>query len=167
MILGVDPGTTESGFVVFAERGGGVVESGVLPNPQMLERVANARYSHCAIEMIASYGMAVGREVFETCVWIGRYVQAWHQPDQVMLIPRLQVKVHLCGSARAKDPNIRQALLDLLGPQGTKREPGPTYGVRSHAWAALGVAVTAAAIQGRPEASPGLFAPKREPEEVF
>ena len=44
-----------------------------------------------------------------------------------------------------------QALLDLFPrtgggatPQiGTKGKPGPLYGVSSHAWAALGVAVTA------------------------
>ena len=42
--------------------------------------------------------------------------------------------------------NIRQALLDLIGPQGTKKAPGPTYGVRSHEWAALAVAVTVAGL---------------------
>jgi len=97
-----------------------------------------------AIEMIASYGMAVGREVFETCVWIGRFIEAWHSPDDVRLIYRKDVKMYLCGTPRAKDANIRQALIDLLGPQGTKKQPGPTYGVKSHAWAALAVAVTAA-----------------------
>jgi len=35
-------------------------------------------------------------------------------------------------------------LLDLLGPQGTKAKPGPTYGIKSHSWAALAVAVFAA-----------------------
>jgi hypothetical protein len=45
---------------------------------------------------------------------------------------------------RAKDANIRQALLDLIGPQGTKAQPGPTYGIKSHTWAALAVAVYAA-----------------------
>ena len=99
---------------------------------------------HVVVEMVASYGMPVGKEVFETCVWIGRFMQVWHDPDAVRLIYRRDVKLHLCGSARAKDGNIRQALIDKLGPQGTKKAPGPTYGVKSHAWAALALAVTAA-----------------------
>jgi hypothetical protein len=45
---------------------------------------------------------------------------------------------------RAKDANIRQALIDKIGPQGTKAQPGPTYGIKSHSWAALAVAVYAA-----------------------
>lgn len=101
-----------------------------------------------AVEMIASYGMAVGREVFETCVWIGRYVEAWKGPN-ARLVYRRDVKLHLCGQARAKDPNVRAALLDRFGPGreraiGTKKAPGPLYGFRDDLWAALGVAVTAA-----------------------
>jgi hypothetical protein len=157
-ILAIDPGTAESGWVLFQD--GNVVNSGVMPNASMLFYIASAaigdftqgRRHSLAIEMIASYGMAVGREVFETCVWIGRFQQAWHSPEEVRLVYRRDVKLHLCGTAQAKDPNIRQALLDRYArtgggktPQiGTKAKPGPLYGVSSHAWAALGVAVTAA-----------------------
>lgn len=144
-ILALDPGDKETGFVVFGE--GRVLESGVMQNEAIVAWfTADAPPSAdmLAIEMIASYGMPVGREVFETCVWIGRFMQAWKGHRPVSLIYRQAVKMHLCGTPRAKDPNIRQALLDLLGPQGTKKEPGPLYGVKSHAWAALGVAVTAA-----------------------
>jgi len=94
-----------------------------------------------AIEMIASYGMAVGKEVFETCVWIGRFWQVWPGVS-VTRIYRKDVKLHLCGTLKAKDTNIRQALIDKIGPQGTKNAPGPTYGVKSHVWPALAVAVT-------------------------
>jgi hypothetical protein len=87
--------------------------------------------------------MPVGREVFETCVWIGRFQQVWRDPEAVKLVYRRDVKLHLCGNSRAKDANIRQALIDKLGPVGTKAAPGPLYGVRSHAWAAVAVAVTA------------------------
>jgi hypothetical protein len=51
------------------------------------------------------------------------------------------VKLHLCNSPRAKDGNVRQALIDRVGPQGTKKGQGPTYGIKSHEWAALAVAV--------------------------
>ena len=148
-ILALDPGTTETGWVIFD--GTRVVASGIDPNEHVLNRIARKpqpamicwAFDSIAIEMIASYGMAVGREVFETCVWIGRFQQAWHAPDHVMKVYRKDVKMHLCGTPRAKDPNIRQALIDMFGPQGTKSAPGPLYGVKSHAWAALGVAVTA------------------------
>lgn len=121
------------------------MRSGVVANDGLLEWMSlPIEPMTLAIEMIASYGLAVGREVFETCVWIGRFQQAWRQPSDVRLVYRRDVKLHLCGSPRAKDANIRQALIDKVGPQGTKKAPGPTYGVRSHAWAALGVAVTVA-----------------------
>jgi hypothetical protein len=142
-ILAIDPGTHESGWCVFSF--GTVLACGIEPNHDVLARVYRGGADELAIEMIASYGMAVGKEVFETCVWIGRYQQMWKRPEDVRLVYRKDVKLHLCGSPRAKDPNVRQALLDLLGPQGTKKAPGPLYGVKSHAWSALGVAVTASA----------------------
>lgn len=147
-ILAIDPGTEESGWCVLAD--GKVTLSGVMPNRELLrmltmQRRNDPRNHVLAIEMIASYGMAVGREVFETVWWIGRLTQAWHNPESVMRIYRQEVKLHLCKSPRAKDANVRQALIDLLGAPGTKRNPGATYGVKSHAWAALAVAVTASA----------------------
>lgn len=98
-----------------------------------------------AVEMIASYGMLVGADVFETCVWIGRFVERWG--GKHALVYRRDVKLHLCDSPRAKDANIRQALIDRFGPGkataiGTKKAPGPLYGFKSHLWAALAVAVT-------------------------
>ena len=147
MILAIDPGTTESGWCVFD--GTSVVNSGILSNQRMRIAIQDSKaFDLLAVEMIASYGMPVGREVFETCVWIGRFLESsrlglQRVPEDAKLIYRKDVKLHLCGSLRAKDANIRQALIDRLGPVGTKKEPGPLYGVKSHAWAALAVAVTA------------------------
>lgn len=138
-IFAIDPGTTECGWCLFDGR---VISSGVMDNAGMVETVRRERADLLAIEMVASYGMPVGREVFETCVWIGRMAQSWRAPDSVLYVYRRDVKLHLCGSPRAKDANIRQALIDKLGPVGTKRNPGPLYGVKSHAWAALAVAAT-------------------------
>ena len=142
MILAVDPGTTQSGFVRFDGRR--VHASGVLLNDAMLSMVAESQDDMLAIEKIEAMGMAVGAEVFETVHWSGRFLQAWREPSKVQRITRRAVKLGLCGSMRAKDPNIRQALIDLLGAPGTKAKPGPTWGVSSHAWSALAVAVIAA-----------------------
>ena len=116
VLLAIDPGTTQSGFVVFD--GQRVIESGVHQNEEVLRLIAASqerRITSLAIEMIASYGMAVGREVFETCVWVGRFQQAWHSPASVRLVYRKDVKSYLCHSMKAKDANIRQALIDKIG----------------------------------------------------
>jgi hypothetical protein len=141
-ILAIDPGPTECGWVLWDAPTQRIVRSEIAATRSVLEVVDAYAGDILAIEMIASYGMAVGREVFETCVWIGRIQQSASDPDAVRLVYRKAVKLHLCGSPRAKDANIRQALIDRLGPAGTKKAPGPTYGVKSHAWAALAVAVT-------------------------
>jgi hypothetical protein len=154
LTLALDPGTTQTGWVEYDDDSQRVLDSGVMPNAEILELIeCPSPADRLVIEMIASYGMAVGREVFETCVWIGRFQQAWRDPDAVTLVYRKDVKLHLCGTPRAKDPNVRQAIIDLFPatgggktPQiGTKAQPGPLYGVSSHAWPALGVAITATA----------------------
>lgn len=147
IVLALDPGPVQTGWAMYD--GAQVLDSGVIGNEDALYELDFMifpaslweRAESLAIEMIASYGMAVGKEVFETCVWIGRFIQA--APLQHRLIYRKDVKMHLCGTTNAKDTNIRQALIDKLGAPGVKANPGPTYGVKSHAWPALAVAVTA------------------------
>ena len=153
-ILAIDPGPVKSGYVVF--NGYCVIESGHIDNQEILQQINLLDLNEeLAIEMIASYGMAVGKDVFETCVWIGRFVQHYvewfgKEPKRVF---RKDVKMTICGTTRAKDANVRQSLIDMFPaagggstPQiGTKKQPGPLYGVSSHAWPALGVAVTALA----------------------
>lgn len=150
-ILCIDPGTTQSGWCVM--RGRTIIAKGVDDNRAVLSIINDWRGAadRLAIEMIASYGMAVGKEVFQTCVWVGRFTQAWRDPDDVELVYRKDVKIYLCGTTKAKDANIRQAILDLYPatgggavPQvGTKGQPGPLFGVNSHIWPAIGVGLTA------------------------
>lgn len=151
MIFAIDPGTTESAFAIFIPEAGQIGRRGKLPNADLLAQLPSLAFgSTVAIEMIASYGMAVGREVFETCLWVGRFIERV-QPAAVRLVYRAEVKSHLCHSQKAKDGNIRQALIDKLGPPGTKKAPGGTYGISGDIWAALGVAVTAAETACPPE----------------
>jgi hypothetical protein len=137
-ILAIDPGTTHTAYVLFD--GDIIFRKGILPNEEMRELLGGGSlyYHKAAIEMIASYGMAVGREVLETCVWIGRFIENIKTPYR--LVYRKDVKLHLCNSLRAKDGNIRQALIDKYGLPGTKKNQGKLYGVSTHLWAALAVA---------------------------
>lgn len=143
LTLAIDPGTHQSGYAIFD--GQRVHHAGIADNLDMLDTIRQAQVDIFAIEMIACYGMAVGKETFETCVWIGRFVQTCLDAHGSLptLVYRKDVKLYLCGSPRAKDANIRQALIDMIGIPGTKKNPGPTYGVSSHAWSALAVAVMA------------------------
>lgn len=146
-LIALDPGPKETGYVMIRDTM--IIKSGVEDNWKIKDLVFGAGWidAMCAIEMISSYGMAVGAEVFETCVWIGRFIE---QFETATLVYRKDVKTHLCGTSKAKDANVRQAILDLYPrtgggakPQiGTKKLPGPLYGVASHAMAALAVALT-------------------------
>ena len=141
-VIAIDPGPAKSGFLVWEDQ---VIECGELDNQSLLFRLKENSFGGphlCAIEMIASYGMAVGKETFETCVWIGRFIERAVAP--VRLCYRKDIKIHLCGTMKAKDGNIRQALIDKHGAQGTKKAPGPLFGVSGHMWAALAVADYAA-----------------------
>jgi Holliday junction resolvasome RuvABC endonuclease subunit len=139
-IIGIDPGTKQSGWVIVTD--GKIEQSGVMENNlvlQSLENIAGLDGDYTiAIEWIQAMGMAVGKEVFETCMWVGRFAQACGQP--VRLIPRGKIKLHHCGSARAKDANICQSLRDKYGEKGTAKNPGFFFGVSSHAWQAFAVA---------------------------
>lgn len=137
-ILAIDPGPSESGVVIWQD---GVVDAFIRPNVEIRSRMKARTYGSpdlCAIEMIASYGMPVGKDVFHTCIWIGRFMECAKLP--INLVYRKDVKLHLCGTPRAKDANIRQALIDKYGPVGVKKNPGKLYGISGHLWAAVAVA---------------------------
>jgi len=135
--LGIDPGNKQSGWACI--QNGKLVGSGVLPNEELLRLSAFQTADVLAIEWIQAMGMAVGQEVFQTCMWVGRFVQAAKAPE-IRLVPRNVIKHHHCGSSKAKDGNITQALRDKYGEKGTKAQPGFFYGVNSHAWQAAAVA---------------------------
>lgn len=153
-ILAIDPGNIESGWVLYDSNARKVEFGGTAPNEQIMGMIKGGAYGAFAIERIAAMGMAVGETVFQTVFWTGRMFQeALHKLGDIRFIRRVkraEEKIHLCGSMKAKDGNIRQALIDKLGEPGTKKNPGPTYGISGDAWAALAVAVVAAETQGDP-----------------
>lgn len=147
-LLAIDPGPTESAWIEYDH--GTIGRFGIVTNYALLQVVTDSHARRLAVEMIASMGMPVGAETFNTCVWIGRLQQRWQDTHlgPARLVLRREVKMHLCGTPAAADKNVRRALIDRYGPGdsvaiGRKATPGPLYGISSHVWQALGVAVTA------------------------
>jgi hypothetical protein len=138
MLIGIDPGNVVQSFVIFD--GNRVVSTGNVSVEELCVILRENPDLLAACEYIDFMGMAVGSEVFATVFNVGRLYSA---ATIMRLIPRRDIKLHLCGSHRAKDANVRQALIDKVGPVGNKKAPGPCYGVATHLWSALAVAVTA------------------------
>ena len=161
-ILAIDPGTTESAYVLLVD--GKIDRFAKLPNADMLKMIQCVKWNcfdHavCVIEEVRSYGMAVGQEVFRTVFWTGMFAHAWGEVN-LRFLGRKQVIIHVCGQPKAKDANVRQAMLDRWGPAKIERETigndrkgkpvvkkvkidGPTAGISKDVWAALAIASTA------------------------
>ena len=142
LILAVDPGDKQSAWVIWDEIAERPSNMGIWDNEDIIgfTRVPEI----VAIEMVSSYGMPVGKTVFETVFWIGRFWQKFFELGKgikPLLIYRKDIKMHLCNSMRAKDSNIRQALIDRYGKPGTKKDKGVLYGVKKDIWSAVAVAV--------------------------
>lgn len=167
-ILAIDPGNIESAYVVIDDDLR-PVWFGKVANHELLEKVGDLTNDPefggaalVAIEMVASYGMPVGADVFETCVWIGRFYQRLvHRLP--LLVKRHPVKVHHCHSGKAKDSNIVQALVDRFAPgqpnkgKGTKAQPGWFHGFAADVWQAYALAVYVA------DTTPTISAPAATP----
>ena len=75
-ILAIDPGTEKSGWCVM-EEDGTVLEFGWTDNADLKTRLEIYTDEEpdmmVLIEDISNYGMAVGRDTFETVKWMGRF----------------------------------------------------------------------------------------------
>lgn len=167
-LFAIDPGNKESAFVMLRFSGTKYADGelavdnssliidafGKMPNEEVAKRLTEWCSHHestklLAIERVQAMGMPVGYEVFETCEWIGRYTQIAQEhliaPNYVY---RAEEKITLCGSSKAKDSNIRQALIDryakhdMKNGKGTKSNPDIFFGFRADMWAAMAVATT-------------------------
>ena len=140
-LLAIDPGTERSAWLTLID--GAPYAFGILDNAQLLEELRDGlgTGSTVVVEQVESYGMAVGREVFETVRWAGRFEEA-AAPAPVVLMPRRTVKLAICASPKANDSNIRQALIDRFGGSPAIRKGGVLYGISKDVWSALAIAVT-------------------------
>ena len=129
-ILAIDPGEVESAWVEYLPEIQQIVSHGKTTNEGVINVLIRSEPSDFAIEMVQCFGMPVGRETFETCLWIGRFLWEFERfeykginpsPVKTAKIFRKTVCGHICNNACAKDSNIRQALIDRFG--GSKDHP--------------------------------------------
>ena len=143
IVAGIDPGPEESAYVYWD--GEKILMHGNMKNEHLLYVIPTEQWKQpnfIAIEQIRGFGIPAGNKLFDTCFWTGRFVQAFGE-EIARLVERKLVIAHLCGTGRVgKDQFVREALIDRIGQPGTKKAPGPTYGITGHEWAALAVAVT-------------------------
>ncbi len=149
MIIGIDPGPDKSGVVTINDRGE-LLHADNMENAAVCGLINSLTPTYrVAMEDFTPYGQRLGYESIATIKWLGEFRRCckvvavlWSE------IERPAVKLHLCGVKTATDADVRDALIHRYGPGkdraiGKKRTPGPLYGINSHLWPALAVAVTA------------------------
>ena len=151
-VFAIDPGNSESAYCIVESETLRPLKFGKVGNDELLGMIRDFTVEApdlAVIERVASYGMAVGRDVFETCEWLGRFAEAALERDvPVAYVYRRDEKLHICGDSKAKDTNIRRALIDrfarhdLKNGKGTKNNPDWFYGVTADVWAAYAVGLT-------------------------
>lgn len=154
-ILAIDPGNTQSAFVLFDADTREICDHGKIDNPKMFDLIdrnnAEMPADFCVIEKVEGFGMTVGAEILETVFWSGRFAHHWllqRDEDSLNRLPRKHVKRYLLGKTNSKgaDAKIRQALCYMFGPTeelafGTRLKRGPLTGIVRDQLAALAVAV--------------------------
>lgn len=147
-VLAIDAGNIQSCYVLFCTEEKKVIKKGLVENEAFLKEILTLKFDEVAIEKIVSMGMAVGDTTFETVFQNARIYQILLDKLNIKanFYPRYDIKMHLCMTTRAKDGNIRAALVNKFGEPSTKKNPHNTYselddGVYfgTHFWAALAV----------------------------
>ena len=146
--IGIDPGPTNCGLVVYDTERGRVLEAyKALSVDDALSRLEHLVCSHVAIERVQSYGIA-GGSLLRTAEVCGRLQQrALDEGHSVTLHYRREVLRALDVTGKGNRDSLgRHRLIEMHGGTreaavGTKKAPGPLYGVSSHAWQALAAAV--------------------------
>lgn len=156
-IFAIDPGNTESAYCLMYAETYAPLRFAKTGNAEIREAMEQALCEYgldltVVIERIASYGMAVGKEVFETCEWVGRFAEVAERGYNatVEYVYRRDEKLTICGSPKANDSNIRRALIDRFAQfdfkngKGTKACPDTFYGFKADCWSAFACAVVVA-----------------------
>ena len=147
-ILAIDPGSSASAYCVMDDAAS-PLKFDKVPNADLIQIARYTDADTIVIERVASYGMPVGREVFDTCEWIGRFTQvAVDTSHRVEYILRQEEKLFICKSPKANDATIRRALIDRFAKhdfktgKGNSHSPDFFYNFKADIWAAFSIGVS-------------------------
>lgn len=152
-ILAIDPAPENSAYCFIRVENNDMffLEKEKTNNETILNLVKSEDYDTLVIEGMQNLGRVVGDSVFETCYWIGRFMEGsrynarnidWH------IIKRSEEKKNLCHTVKCKDKDIRKALIDRFSlhdkenGKGTKNNKDIFYGVAADVWSAIAIGVT-------------------------
>ena len=152
IILGIDPGTIFSGYVVLDTAKKSLLDfTHEIENSALALKITSSwvhGIDECAIEYIASYGMPLDDLTLRTQYYVGYFAatfQIYSRNRPVHLFYRKTILANLCGTSKAQDKNVKASLCNKFGePCYPKRPVGALRGVKDHAWSALAVAQTRA-----------------------
>lgn len=148
-VLSVDAGNIQSAYIIFCTEQKRVVQKGFLENEQFIEEILNSSFDEVAIEKIVSLGAVIGSSTLDTAYTNGRIYEAIKTKFGIIsnLYSRIDIKMHLCFTTRAKDANVRQALVNKFGDSSTKKNPHNTFNeledkiyFGGHFWSCLAIA---------------------------
>lgn len=148
-LIGIDPGPRTSGLVVyelpafgpgrirscFKEADLEQVRCVLATAPQGVEVCIECTQAGPPSGAVVKTTEVVGR-LMERCEVLGLDYHVYYRREVLQALG--------CARQGNKDSHVRNALIELHGGTkqvavGTKRAPGPLYGLSSHAWQALGV----------------------------
>jgi len=159
MILAIDPGPQESGFVLYDNKNSTVKKFGKVLNRELEDMIIDELQNvPTYIEFPQAQGCLASNALLLTCRWAGRYEA---HSNLVELINRKDVVNFFECHKRTRqeksegikqvafDTQIRHKIIEMFGGSkevaiGVKKSPGPLYGVKADVWQALAIALMVA-----------------------
>lgn len=167
IVLGIDPGTSADGcgMVVYDRTARRVVWCANLGAEEALWQARRAGtplsaeplelVDRAVVERVSATGRA-GNDVIRAAELAGEFFEAVRGVGRARLRRRdVLTALHISGGSR--DAQVRAYCIDAHGGTraeaiGRKASPGPLYGVKSHAWQALGLVLADRILQDRENA---------------
>lgn len=155
IVIGIDPGPTKSGFVIFD--GTCIVEADeAYENAELLDFLRDTKVDGVVIERVQFYGRLFGATVLDTVWWSGRFHEAAQQAGSVVhrvywndvkrqFVPGARIDAVTGKKKKITERDVQLGVIDRFGGKaaavGTKKAPGPLKILKTHAWSAMALAV--------------------------